>query len=377
VENKLRDSSTSPDIKHCLETTPKQDGFRMTGEFEPHSKTWMAWPVRTDTWIHEAEPAKRAFTAVARAISEFEPVTMCVAPGHEEEARRFLGEDIEIMSLEYDDAWMRDIGPTFVTNGSETRGVDWNFNSWGGIYDSWEKDQNVASAILHKEGLKRYAPDIVMEGGAIHVDGEGTILTTEECLLNPNRNPFLTKEQAEEILVNFLHAEKVIWLPRGLFNDEVGGHIDEIAAFVEPGVVVLHWTDNPGDPQYDRSREAYEILKREKDAKGRELIVHILHQPDPLFLTTDERDQTNFEERTEGIGGTKQLAASYINFYLPNGGVILPSFEDRVHDRMAYDQFSSLFPNREIVQLSVRDIILGGGGIHCITQQQPSINNYS
>ena len=216
-----------------LTSTPRADGYRMPAEWEPHSQTWMVWPERPDNWRLGGKPAQAAFTAVAKAIAEFEPVTICVSAGQYENARaRLDGSNIRLVEISTDDAWVRDTGPTFVTNASgEVRGVDWTFNAWGGfdggLYWPWNRDDQVARKILEIEHCDRYRTEgFVLEGGSIHVDGEGTLITTEECLLNKNRNPHLCREEIEAILAAHLAIDTVIWLPDGLFNDETDGHVD-------------------------------------------------------------------------------------------------------------------------------------------------------
>jgi hypothetical protein len=225
-----------------LNTTPRADGFRMPAEWEPHSQTWMVWPERPDNWRLGGKPAQAAFAAVAKAIAEFEPVTVCVSAGQYENARvRLDADNIRLVEISTDDAWVRDTGPTFVTNASgEVRGVDWTFNAWGGfdggLYWPWQRDDQVARKILEIERCPRYRTEgFVLEGGSIHVDGEGTLITTEECLLNRNRNPHLSREQIEAVLREQLAIDRVIWLPDGLFNDETDGHVDNFCCYVRPG----------------------------------------------------------------------------------------------------------------------------------------------
>ena len=223
-----------------LESTPRADGFRMPGEFEPHAGCWMIWPERPDNWRHGAGPAQAAFAAVAEAIAAAEPVTVGVSDAQFERARAALSPAVRVVELSTDDAWMRDVGPTFVVGGGgERRGVDWRFNAWGGrdggLYCPWDRDERVAAKVLEVEGAGRYRAPLVLEGGSIHVDGEGTVLTTEECLLNRNRNPELSREQIERHLLDYLGAEKVLWLGRGVFADETDGHVDNLACFARPG----------------------------------------------------------------------------------------------------------------------------------------------
>ena len=288
-------------------------------------------------------------------------------------ARQRLPAQIRVVELSYNDAWVRDSGPTFVRNDTgEVRGVDWGFNAWGGdIYPDWSLDELVARKILEVERADLYQADFILEGGSIHVDGEGTLLTTKECLLNPNRNPHLSQVDLETRLQNYLGIEKIIWLERGVFNDETNGHVDNMACFIRPGVVALTWTNDKNDPQYERSAEAYEHLMTATDAQGRALEVHKIHQPNPMYITTEESAGVQVVEGAQSRAEGERLAASYINFYIANGGVIVPQFNDP-HDELALQQLAELFPDRKIVSVLGREILLGGGNIHCITQQIPT-----
>ena len=347
----------------------------MPAEFERHAATWMLWPQRPDNWRLGGKPAQKAFAAVATAIARFEPVTIGANPEQLANARGMLPPQVRVLEIANNDAWMRDCGPTFVTNRQgEVRGVDWTFNAWGGrvngLYFPWDLDELVAQKVLEIEHLKRYKAPLVLEGGSIHVDGQGTCLTTEECLLDPGRNPDLTKGQIESLLKEYLNVEKVLWIPRGVHGDETHGHVDNLACFLRPGVVALTWTDDRSDPQYERSAEALDYLRSATDANGRRLEVHKIHQPQPVLISPEEA------AGVVGIEGSKprlpgdRMAASYINFYFCNDGAIVPTFNDP-NDRPALEKLQVLLPGRQVVGIPAREIILGGGNIHCITQQQP------
>lgn len=343
----------------------------MPAEWEAHARCWMLWPERHDVWRREARPAQEAFVAVAETIARFEPVVMGVHPQHWERARRMLPEEVQVVEMRYNDAWMRDIGPTFVINErGEVRGIDWEFNAWGGLYMDYSQDQQVARQVLDQTETPRYAADLVMEGGALHVDGEGTLMVVEENLLSDNRNPHLSKRDIEGALCEYLNVEKVIWLPYGVFEDETDGHIDNLCTFVRPGVVALTWTDDPGDPQYGRSHLAYDALSKATDAQGRRLEIHKIHQPGPLYLSHEEAFGVVSKGGTHSRIAGQRLPASYINYYVANGGVIVPVFDDP-YDDLALDQIRVLYPDREVIGVPAREILLGGGNIHCITQQQP------
>jgi agmatine deiminase len=352
---------------------PAADGYRMPGEWEQHRACWMLWPSRPDVWRDRAQPAQRAFAEVAKTIARFEPVTVGVQADHFLQARQVLHESVKVTSMEYNDAWMRDVGPTFVVNDrGGLRGVDWRFNAWGEIYTDYAEDETVANQVLGMVGAERYETDFIMEGGAIHTDGEGTLLVVEENLLHVSRNPFLTKEDIEERLRAYLNVEKVIWLPYGVYEDETDGHVDNLCCFVRPGVIALTWTDDKFDPQYERSLAAYELLSQERDAHGRTFEIHKIHQPAPLYLSHQEAHGVARKAGTlQRIAG-QRLAASYVNYYVANGGVIVPTF-DEASDAPALAQLAQLYPNRQVIGVPAREILLGGGNIHCITQQEPMV----
>jgi agmatine deiminase len=363
-------------VTALIDSTPSADGYRMPGEFEPHAGCWMAWPQRPDNWRAGAKPAQLTYAAVAEAINATDPVTMAVSDAQFENARALLSPSIRVVEMSTDDGWMRDIGPTFVTSASGgRRGVDWRFNAWGGLdgglYATWEHDDRVARKVLEIEGADRYAAPIVLEGGSIHVDGEGTVLTTEECLLHPNRNPAHTREQLEEILCAYLGAQQVIWLGHGVFNDETDGHIDNLACFVRPGVVLLTWTDDESDPQCEISRDALRRLEVATDARGRQLEVVRIPAPGPLTINAQESAGVQAVAGTMPRRPGARLAGSYVNFYLGTSRIVFPLLDERTDD-LAADVLRKCFPEREVVGVPAREILLGGGNIHCITQQVPA-----
>jgi agmatine deiminase len=359
-----------------LKSTPAQNGFRMPGEFEPHGGTWMLWPERPDNWRENAKPAQQTFTELAATIARFEPVSMGVSPAHFKAARSVLPPQIRVIEMTHDDCWMRDVGPTCVINAEGTvRGVDWHFNAWGGLqgglYSPWDQDELVTSKVLEIERWDRYDAPFINEGGAVHVDGEGTVLVTEECLLNKNRNPRLSRAQTEARLKAYLGVSKVVWLGKGVFNDETDGHIDELACFVRPGEICLTWTDDKRDPQYAISLDAWERLHDERDAKGRRFKVHKLPMPGPLFMTRKEASGIARRAGTKPRCSGERLAASYVNFYIVNGAIVMPRLDPRT-DRTAAARLKQLFPRRRVVGVRTREILLGGGNIHCVTQQMPA-----
>jgi agmatine deiminase len=362
-------------MSRTLDSTPARDGFAMPAEFAPHAGCWMLWPERPDNWRLGAQPAQRAFADVAAAIARFEPVSVGVSAAHFEFARALLPPAVRVVEMSHDDAWMRDVGPTFVTNPrGERRGVDWRFNAWGGLagglYFPWDQDDLVAGKVLEIERCDRYRAPIVNEGGAIHVDGEGTALVTEQCLLNPNRNPGLSREDIEHYLREYLGVETVIWLGQGVIDDETSGHVDNLACFVKPGAVALTWTDNRRDPQFAVSHDACARLAAARDARGRRLRVIKLPMPGPLRYAEREAGGVQHRDATRARLAGMRLAASYVNFYIANGGVVMPLLDPRT-DAAAAAALRRAFPGRKVVGVAAREILLGGGNIHCITQQVP------
>jgi agmatine deiminase len=363
-------------MSRTLVSTPRADGFFMPAEFAPHAGTWMLWPQRPDNWRLGGKPAQKAFAAVAEAIAQFETLTMGVNHNQHQNARQMLPAHIRVVEISNNDSWLRDCGPTFVIDGQGgLRGVDWIFNAWGGLsnglYFPWDLDEAVAQKVLEIERVDRYKAPFVLEGGSVHVDGEGTCLTTEECLLSPGRNPNLSKDQIEAQLNDYLNVEKVLWIPRGVFHDETTGHVDNLACYLRPGAIALTWTEDKSDPQYERSAEAYDYLMSATDAKGRKLTVHKIHQPDPILITPEEAEGVDAVDGTLPREAGDRMAASYINFYLCNGGAVVPTFGDR-RDAPALEALQKLLPERRVVGVPAREILLGGGNIHCITQQQPA-----
>lgn len=363
-------------VSATLTSTPAADGYRMPGEFEPHSGCWIAWPERPDNWRQGAKPAQEAYAAVAEAINASDPVTVAVSDAQFEHCRSLLSPSIRVVEISTDDAWMRDTGPTFLLDDHGGRhGVDWHFNAWGGLngglYFPWDRDERVAGKVLEIEGADRYRAPLVLEGGSIHVDGEGTVISTEECLLNPNRNPGLSREQIEQALFEYLGATQMIWLGQGVFNDETDGHVDNLACFARPGVVLLSYCEDESDPQHAISRDAQQRLQAATDARGRAIEVIRLPSPGPVTITAQEA------EGVDAIAGTlprregDRLAASYANFYLATKRIVYPLLDAR-YDEQAAEVLRGCFPDREVVGVPAREILLGGGNIHCITQQVPA-----
>lgn len=361
---------------------PVNDGFYMPAEFSKHAATIMIWPYRPGSWCYGAKAAQRVFAEIISEISKHEKVLVLAGDNQLESAKNALSHlnNVEILNISSDDAWARDTAPTFLVNDTGAlRAVDWQFNAWGGEYDglyaSWENDDKIPYQLCKIKGIDLYnAHPFVLEGGSIHTDGEGTLITTEECLLSPGRNPQLSKGEIEEKLKAYLGVSKIIWLPKGIYNDETNGHIDNICAFTAPSEVVLAWCEDKTDPQYEISKACLDVLESSVDAKGRKIKVYKLPVPTkPVCVSQEDLLGYDFEPGEDMREAGERLAASYVNFYFCNNAIILPQFggENIDSDRAAAEILRSVCPDREIVPINAGDIILGGGNIHCITQQIP------
>jgi len=387
--------------------TPLNDGFSMPAEYDFHLGTLMIWPTRPGSWGKDKKGAQKAFSSIFQEILESENLFLIVSRDESENAVSFItfnssiirdriitiedrleltdidpnSNNLYLVQMDTDDSWARDVGPTYVkTLNSEIRGVDWRFNAWGGefdgLYASWDKDDAVASAFCELTGTKHYdAHPFVLEGGSIHCDGEGTVMVTEACLLSKGRNPELSREEIEDKLKEYLGAQKVLWLPSGIYNDETNEHVDNVCAFTAPGEVVLAWTDNKDDPQYEMSSRDLEYLESVTDARNRHLKIHKLPVPDvPVCCTKEDIDNYVFEEGEDEREVGERLAASYVNFYFTNNAVLVPQFggENTESDKRAVQILADICKNRKIIPIDARAILLGGGNIHCITQQIPA-----
>lgn len=344
-----------------MDETPSQAGFSMPAEWAPHACCWMAWPCRVDGF-YDFEGARAEQALVAREIARHEPVRVIARPEDVPEAGRRCREplgaapgDVAIVPMAIDDSFTRDTAPTFVVDqGGTLGGVEWRFNSYGGIHDDYAETAQMARRVDELTGARRFTAPIVLEGGALHTDGEGTLLTTEDVVLDERRNPGLSRTEAEEILCAYLGVEKVVWLAKTFEDDTIGSHVDCLACFVAPGLVAALSCDDPSDPQFEPLRENIARLEAAETASGRPLEVVKIAQP---------------ERRLDPDGGHR-IAASYINFYVANGAVIVPGYDDPC-DAPARATLARLFPGREVVQLTIGELGRLGAGMHCITQQQP------
>lgn len=336
-------------------TIPQDAGFTMRPDWAPHARCWMAWPCRAASWDGELEEVRRSFGEVAQAIARFEPVTMIARPELVAMASLYCGPGITVLPLAHDDSWTRDTGPTFVGNdGGEVAGVVWRFNGWGELHPDHSQDAQMARRILDHVGLRQFEGGLVLEGGSVLVDGEGTCLASLPLLLDPRRNPGLSPEEAEAVLRARLGVERVCWLPNGLAEDETGGQADNVVAFARPGTVLALTVEDRGDANYSALAENLDMLRQTTDARGRRLEVVTLPQP---------------RERKRRDG--RRLPLSHLSCYLANGAVILPRFDDPA-DEAARRAAAQLWPEREIVEIDALAIVEGGGGLRAITLPQPA-----
>lgn len=315
----------------------------------------MGWPCRQSLWGDNLNTARRSYAEVARAIANFEPVFMLARPEDAAAAERACGESVTVLGQALDDSWLRDSGPVFVVDHSGSlAAVHWRFNGWGERHVPYDSDAYLPVFIAERLKVKRFRANMVFEGGSVHVDGAGTAVTTEQCLLNPNRNPDLDRGAIENYLKDYLGIEKLIWLGNGLQDDETDGHVDNLCFFAKPGVICIQTCHDPDDGNYMACQDNLARLRAARDAAGHRLDIIELPQPPARY----------------GPGG--RLSLSYANLYIANNGVVMPSFATEPGDSQACATVQALFPHHEVVQIDASTIVHGGGGIHCITQQQPS-----
>ena len=343
-------------------STPKEKKFYMPPEWYPHTCCWMQWPYNNPkhdgygtvpSWSHfDFDKGRLAWSNVANSIAKFEKVKMIVHPDEISKAKKLLNSEIEIIQLKIDDCWARDSGAIFLLNKeNKLGGIDWEFNGWG-KFKPFDSDNKVAKFMIENSSATYFKNNMILEGGSIHVDGEGTLLTTEQCLLNKNRNPQLSKAEIENNLKEYLNINKIIWLKNGT-DEGTDGHVDNIACFVKAGTVLALSCKDKNDPFYERINENLEILKTSTDNRGRKLNVIELEMSYKRLIPDDDEP------------------SSYINFYIANKGIVMPSFEDEKADNRAKTIVQSVFPDRKIIAINGIDISMGGGNVHCITQQQP------
>ena len=342
--------------KESLAAAATKTGWVMPDESDPHKRTWMAFGASAKVWGRRLLPeVQRNLATIALTIARYEPVSMLVRQEDLPVARKLMGDKVDLIVFPLDDLWMRDTGPVFVVNEKgEKAGVDFNFNGWG-EKQTFSRDAKVAAFVAKQAGVPRIQSNLILEGGGIEVDGHGTAIITESCVLNDNRNPGVSKAQCERELKQLLGLKKIIWLPGIKGRDITDGHTDFYARFARPGVVVAGYDPDPDSFDHAVTKRHLDILRAATDAQGRKLDVVVLEAP------TDIREDFANDD----------FAAGYINFYVCNGAVIAPEFGDKRTDAAAKKALQRAFPDREVVQINIDGIAAGGGGIHCTTQQEP------
>ncbi|MDT7542198.1 MAG: agmatine deiminase [Acidobacteriota bacterium] len=340
--------------------TPRELGFRMPAEWHPHAATWLSWPKDPETFIDRVPQAERAFLQIIAALAPHEAVNLLVDDETVERVVRshfgFVGaENIRIIQLDTVDSWIRDYGPNFLIDGRGSLAYnDWTFNAWGNKYEELKRDDAIPKKLESMLNIPRFEPGIVMEGGAIDVNGAGCVLTTEQCLLNPNRNPHLTRAEIETYLRDYLGVSKIIWLGEGISGDDTDGHIDDIARFVDERTIVCAVEEDTTDPNHKLLQDNLRRLQHATDANHRPFEIVTLPMPGII----------------EGREG--RLPASYANFLIANSVVLLPVF-GHSNDARAVETLQRLFPTRRVTPISASDLVWGMGTIHCLSQQQPAV----
>ncbi|WP_231756437.1 agmatine deiminase family protein [Lignipirellula cremea] len=338
-----------------MSTTPRALGYRWPAEWEPHAGTWLSWPRNRETWPGGYAPIPRCFAALVRAIAQFEPVNVLAGGDARAAAEKWVGSlpNVTLYDIATNDAWARDHGPTFLSGPGEPALVDWQYNAWGGKYPPFDRDNQVPAAIAQATGRQSFVSDLVMEGGSIEGNGQGVLLTTTTCLLNPNRNPGRTQAAIEQTLREYLAVDHFCWLSGGeIEGDDTDGHIDQLARFVSPDTLVAAREENERDVNFMPLQENYRQLNDLRDAQGRPFNVVPLPMPAPKYFSG------------------QRMPACYANFYIVNGGVIVPQFDDPA-DHRALAVLREVLPGRDVVGLSAIDMIWGLGAWHCLTQQEP------
>jgi agmatine deiminase len=335
---------------------PADLGYTMPAEWAPHAGCWMAWPQRTELWQEHLEAARRDYALVAQAIARFEPLTMITDPRQEADARRTCGPSVNIVTMPIDDSWLRDSAPTIVVHRDGRRAAAaFTFNAWGGKYHPHDQDATLGARLAALADVPEYRSKLVVEGGGFLSDGEGTLITAETCVLNPNRNPGWTRMEADAELRAMLGVQKVIWLPGDVTDTETDGHVDGYISYVKPATVLCEVVADPDDPRFAIMAENRKVLESETDARGRRFsLVPIVEAP-----------------RTAVPDGAHGYCRSYVNFYIANGAIIAPAY-GIAEDQQALETLRRAYPGRSVELVALKDLFRGGGGIHCITQQIPA-----
>lgn len=345
-----------------MTASPSSLGFRVPAEWEPQEAVWLSWPVNRDTWPGHFAPVPAKFAEIAAAISRFEAVRINCEKVRQEEARRHLREAradlsrVEFFDHPINDSWCRDHGPVFIKDDrtGEVALTDWQYNAWGGKYPPFEKDNDIPRRVGEALGLRRFEIPMVLEGGSIEVDGQGQLLTTEACLLNRNRNPHLTRGQIEDQLREQLGVDRILWLHDGIVGDDTDGHIDDLARFYRSDAIVTVIEENQSDENHAILQENWDRLKGLRTREGGSFELKRLAMPAPVYCDGE------------------RLPASYANYLVINGAVLLPVFGQPAADGAAAEVLQECFPGREIIPINCVDLVLGLGALHCISQQQPA-----
>lgn len=346
--------------------TPAALGFYMPAEWRPHAATWLTWPKDPETWPERVSQVEEIYLQMIAALTPHETVNLMVDDEATEQAVRQRctfpsAENLRFHRIPTVDSWIRDYGPNFVIDNNGAAAFnDWIFNAWGNKYEALKQDDGVPRRLEPILKLRRFEPGIVLEGGAIDVNGAGCVLTTEQCLLNPNRNPQLSRAEIEDHLKQYLGVSKVLWLGEGIVGDDTDGHIDDIARFVSPNMIVFALEEDPEDANYELLQDNLARLKSMTDANGRPF--RIVALPMPGVVGGTSTDTRNLD----------RLPASYVNFYIANNVVLAPVF-GHANDARAVETLQRVFTDRRVVPINCEPLVWGMGTIHCVTQQQPQI----
>lgn len=344
-------------------TAPNELGYSMPAEWHEHKATWLAWPHNQFTWHERIEKLEENFIEIIKALHTGEKINLLVNDKKtlEKVQKKLSQEEIDtskifIYTIKTGDAWIRDYGPNFLINRKQKTVAinDWNFNAWGNKYEHSEKDDDIPKKINKLFNMKLFSPGIILEGGSIDVNGNGSLLTTKQCLLNTNRNPHLSQEEIANYLKNYLGVSNIIWLNRGIEGDDTDGHVDDIARFINENTILCAYEENPSDTNFAILDENYNLLKSANSEQGKKFNIIKLPMPEPIFA--------------DGM----RLPASYANFYIGNKSVLVPIFNQK-SDKKALGILQGLFSDRKIVGINCTDMVYGHGAIHCLTQQEPNI----
>ena len=355
---------------------PKNDGFGMIPEFDVNGPLWLLMPTRPDNWRDHANPVQSIYIDFIEILAQYMIVNIGLA--NESLTRLFKQqkENIRIKILEYDDAWIRDTGPVFLKDQiGNIRAVKWGFNAWGGVegglYASWEKDDLLGERLCLNEFIDYYKNDMILEGGSVLTDGLGRLYTTESCLLNKNRNPSMTKKEIEKNLKDYLGIDKIVWIPEGLKYDETSGHVDNVCLIADKRRILLHWTNDKSDPQYRIVREAKRVIETENKSEIYNYEIIKLESPNQIPLTEVESKGILKVEGTYSRNQGDYVISSYVNAYQDANLVVVPQFGDIDRDREALNVFNKIYPKKRRIPFPSREIIIGGGGLHCVTLGLP------